>query len=154
VTATSPKPADTRPVSGEPGRAEATFAADGALASLVYDGDCPFCSRYVRYLRLRDAVGKVELVNAREGGPLVEEIARKGYDLDGGMVLKMAGRYYHGSDCIHALALLSSDSDTFNRINAAIFRSPTLSRLLYPALRTGRNIVLKALGRTKIHPSG
>jgi len=140
-------------VSREPGGAETAFADGGAGASLVYDGDCPFCSRYVRYLRLRDAVGAVELVNARDRGPLVDEIARKGYDLDGGMVLKMAGRYYHGNDCIHALALLSSDSDTFNRVNAAIFRSATLSRLLYPVLRSGRNMALKLLGRAKIDAS-
>ena len=42
-------------------------------AWLVYDGDCPFCSRYVQYLRLRQAAGPVRLVNAREGGPLVDD---------------------------------------------------------------------------------
>lgn len=123
---------------------------DGKAAWLIYDGDCPLCSRYVRYVRLRDTVGKVHLINAREGGPLVDEMAAGGLDLNEGMVLKMGGRYYHGADCIHALAMLSSPSNTFNRINAAIFRSPTLSRMLYPVLRVGRIAVLRALGRTKI----
>ena len=124
---------------------------DVKVAWLVYDGDCPFCSRYVRYLRLRDAVGKVLLINAREGGPLVDEMIDASLNLDEGMVLKMGGRYYHGADCIHALAMLSSSCDAFNRVNAAIFRSPTLSRALYPILRAGRNAVLRGLGRTKIH---
>ena len=62
-------------------------------AWLVYDGDCPFCSRYVQYLRLRQAAGPVRLVNAREGGPLVDELQRAGLDLDEGMVLKLGGRY-------------------------------------------------------------
>ena len=119
-------------------------------AWLVYDGQCPFCSRYVCYLRLRETIGKLHLVNAREGGPLVDEMVRAGLDLDEGMVLKMGGRYYHGADCIHALALLSSGSDAFNRINALIFRSPALARVLYPVLRAGRNAVLRGLGRTKI----
>lgn len=135
---------------GGTGLAEQSGAGDSGAASLVYDGDCPFCSRYVRYLRMRETLGVVHLVNAREGGPLVDELAGAGLDLDGGMVLKMGGRYYHGADCIHALAMLSSGSDRFNRINAAIFRSPTLSRLLYPVLRAGRNVVLKGLGRGKI----
>jgi predicted DCC family thiol-disulfide oxidoreductase YuxK len=131
---------------------EFAAADEGKEAWLVYDGDCPFCSRYIRYVRFRDAVGKVHLVNAREGGPLVDEMMGAGLDLDEGMVLKMGGRYYHGADCIHALAMLTSGSDTFNRINAAIFRSPILSRLLYPILRAGRNATLKGLGRTKIRP--
>lgn len=123
---------------------------DEAEAWLVYDGDCPFCSRYVKYMRLRESVGALDLVNARDGGPLVEEIVRAGLDLDEGMVLKLGGRYYHGADCIHALALLSGEADWFNRINAAIFRSPGLSRALYPLLRAGRNTVLRLLGRSRI----
>jgi hypothetical protein len=42
----------------------------------------------------------------------------------------MGGRYYHSADCINPLATLSGGYDTFNRINAAIFRSPVLSRVL------------------------
>ena len=119
-------------------------------AWLVYDGQCPFCSRYVRYVRLRESVKPLHLVDAREGGPVVEEIQRAGFDLNAGMVLKMGGRYYHGPDCIHALAMLSSPSSLFNKINAAIFRSPQLSRWLYPGLRAGRNAALRILGRGQI----
>jgi len=50
------------------------------------------------------------------------------------------------------LALLSTPSSGFNRLNAALFRSPTASRLLYPVLRAGRNAVLRLLGRGKIEP--
>jgi hypothetical protein len=74
----------------------------------------------------------------------------RGLDLDEGMVLKMGGRYYHGADCIHVLATLSTPSSAFNRINARIFSSPTLARTLYPVLRTGRNGVLALLGRSKL----
>ena len=56
-------------------------------AVLVYDGDCPFCSGFARRLRIDDAAGGLELVNAREGGAIVEDVRRRGYDLDGGMVL-------------------------------------------------------------------
>jgi predicted DCC family thiol-disulfide oxidoreductase YuxK len=121
----------------------------GQDAWLIYDGDCPFCSRYVQYVRVRKALN-LRLVNAREGGPWVEEIRRAGLDLDGGMVLKLGDRFYHGADCIHALALLATPSNVFNRLNAAIFRSERLSRLLYPVLRTGRNTVLWLLGRRKL----
>ena len=124
---------------------------DGAV--VVYDGDCPFCSRYVAMVRLRDSVGPVRLLNAREPDPIVAELRRDGYDLDEGMVLKYGGRTYHGADCIMMLAMLSTPVGPFNRINAAIFRSPTASRLLYPLLRTGRRAVLHLLGRTRIADS-
>ena len=75
---------------------------------LLYDGECPFCSRYVVHVRLRAAIGPVMLANAREHPALVEEVRRLGYDVDEGMVLKLNGRYYHGADCIHALALLTT----------------------------------------------
>jgi predicted DCC family thiol-disulfide oxidoreductase YuxK len=121
---------------------------------IVYDGQCPFCSRYVRLVRLRETIGQVQLIDARQGGPQVEEARRAGLDLDDGMVLKLDGRLYHGADCIHMLALLSTPSSRFNRLNAALFRSPTASRILYPVLRTGRNAVLRMLGRSKIDAKG
>jgi predicted DCC family thiol-disulfide oxidoreductase YuxK len=122
-------------------------------AWLVYDGDCPFCSAYVRYVKVRDSVGTLHLVNARNGGAVVQEIRDANLDLNQGMVLKLGNRLYHGADCIHVLACLSSPSTLFNRANAAIFRSRSLSCWLYPVLRAGRNAVLRILGRRKIEKS-
>lgn len=120
-------------------------------AWIIYDGQCPFCSRYVDLVRLRESLGRVELVDARHGGPIVDEVVSAGLDLDDGMVLKMGDRLYHGDECIHMLALLSTPSGAFNRVNGAIFRSRTASRLLYPFLRTGRNATLRLLGRSKMN---
>lgn len=117
---------------------------------IVYDGQCPFCSRYVQLVRLRETLGPVQLIDARKGGPQVDKVRQAGLDLDEGMVLKLNGRLYHGADCINMLALLSTPSSGFNRLNAALFRSRTASRLLYPVLRAGRNAVLRLLGRGKI----
>lgn len=120
---------------------------------LLYDGECPFCSRYVQHVRLREAVGVVSLANAREHGALVDEMRRLGYDVDTGMVLKLNGRYYHGADCIHALALLTTPSGWFNRLNSLAFRSPAVARTVYPVLRAGRNLALKLLRRSRLQPS-
>ena len=43
-------------------------------AWLVYDGECPVCKRYARHLDVGDAIGDLVLVDARDGGALVEEI--------------------------------------------------------------------------------
>jgi predicted DCC family thiol-disulfide oxidoreductase YuxK len=120
-------------------------------AWLVYDGQCPFCSRYARMVRLRQAVGRLRLVDAREGGAVVDEVTRAGLDIDAGMVLKIGDRLYHGADCIHAIALLSTPAGPLNRLNAAMFRSRLVSRLLYPVLRAGRNAVLSLRGTSRIN---
>jgi predicted DCC family thiol-disulfide oxidoreductase YuxK len=119
-------------------------------ASIVYDGDCPFCSRYVKLVRLREALGHVDLVNARDGGPVVDQVRRAGLDLDEGMVLKLGDRFYHGAACINMLAVLSTSSGVFNRATATLFRSPAIARGLYPLLRAGRNVTLALLGRRKM----
>lgn len=121
-----------------------------AEAWLIYDGECPFCSAYVKLLRLREAVGVIHLIDARRGGPLVAEVFATGFDLDDGMALKIGSQIYHGDDCIHALALMSSDAGWFNRFNAMVFASPGRARLLYPLLRVGRNLALRMLGRGKL----
>lgn len=120
------------------------------LAYIIYDGECPFCSRYVRMLRLRNSIGPLRLINARDGDLEVEEILSLGYDLDEGMVFRLGDQIYHGDQCIHMLAMLSSKYGLFNRVNAVIFKSKLLSRILYPALRIGRNSILALLGRKKL----
>jgi predicted DCC family thiol-disulfide oxidoreductase YuxK len=117
---------------------------------LLYDGDCPFCSRYVKLVRIRKATGPLRLINARNGGPELDEVMAERLDLNEGMVLKLAGRLYHGQDCIHALSLLSAPEGLFNRFNIWVFRSKTRARLLYPVLRAGRNLTLRVLGRTRM----
>jgi predicted DCC family thiol-disulfide oxidoreductase YuxK len=118
--------------------------------TIIYDGDCPFCSRYVALLRLRKSLGSVKLVNARDGGTLVDAVRGLDIDLDQGMVLVMNGEVFHGAECLHRLALLTTSSGAFNRLNAWMFRSRAASQLLYPALRAGRNAALALLGRQKI----
>lgn len=117
---------------------------------LVYDRECPVCTAYCKALALRQLDQKMQILNAREDHPVVREIKRLGLDLDEGFVLRIDTTYYHGAEAIHRLALLSTGSGVFNRLNYAIFRSQTLSRLLYPVLRSGRNLILFLLGRKRI----
>jgi predicted DCC family thiol-disulfide oxidoreductase YuxK len=117
---------------------------------IVYDSECPFCTNYVKLLRLREAIGPAELIDARGQHPILGEIVRAGLDLDEGMVVKMGGRLYHGGDCLNVLALLSTRAGFFNRAIAGVFRSATLSWTLYPSLRAGRNAALRLLGRKRI----
>lgn len=121
---------------------------------LVYDKECPACDNYCRLVHIREDIGDFVLVDAREPGPILDEITALGWDIDQGMVLKLEQQLYYGSDAIHMLSLLGTRSGVFNRLNYWLFKSKRLSHLLYPILRTLRNLLLKLLGKTKINNLG
>lgn len=121
---------------------------------LVYDKECPACDNYCRLVRIREDIGDLVLVDAREPGPILDEITALGWDIDQGMVLKLEQQLYYGSDAIHMLSLLGTRSGVFNRLNYWLFKSKRLSHVLYPILRALRNLLLKLLGKTKINNLG
>ena len=117
---------------------------------IVYDGECPFCSAYVKMVRLREAAGPVRLVDARGEDPLVDEMRRRGFDLDQGMGMRIGDDYVHGDAVMQRIAMMSSPSGVLNRLHAWIFRDARRAKLLYPPLRAGRNATLRLLGRKPI----
>ena len=121
-----------------------TTAADDLW--LVYDGECPVCRNYCRHVRLREAVGRLHLVDARQPGPLMEEITRAGLDIDQGMVLKLRGRLYYGDVAMHMITLMSTRAGWFNRLSFLFFGTRVAARIFYPAGKAVRNLLLKVLG--------
>ena len=118
---------------------------------LIYDKDCPACNAYCQLVRIRQSVGELQLINAREDSAIMQEITALGLDIDQGMVLKMANSTYYGSDAIYMLSLLSSRSGVFNRLNYHLFKSRRVAKWLYPLLRGCRNLLLKLLRKRKIN---
>lgn len=118
---------------------------------LIYDKECPVCNNFSQVVRIRETVGKLEIINARDNSEVMDEISAQGLDIDQGLVLKMDGQLYYGSDAIHVLALISSRSGIFNSVNYWMFKSKTLSKILYPGLRFSRNLLLKILGKSKVN---
>jgi hypothetical protein len=118
---------------------------------IIYDGECIFCKKYVSYYQLKKTVGLLQIVNAREVPLLIKELNIMGIDIDKGMVFIHKDSIYHGSEAIHMLALLSTKSDIFNKINSKIFSCKLLSQLLYPLLKLGRTITLIILNKSTIH---
>ena len=118
---------------------------------IVYDGDCPFCTQYVRMTHLKQAVGKVELIDARSDHALVNEIKARGVDLNDGMLARYGGKDYFGSDCMNLLALLSNRENVMDRAISWVFAKEPIARSLYPVLKTGRNLTLRLMGRSRIN---
>ena len=122
-----------------------TAAGDGA-SLIVYDGDCIFCQNYVRFFRLREAVGPVELVDARSGDPRVARYQRD-YDLNEGMLFVHQGQVHYGDEAVHMLALLSSSSNLFAWANRHLFSHRWIARAAYPLLKLGRRATLNLRGK-------
>jgi len=118
--------------------------------TIYYDGDCPFCGRYVRLLRLRRAAGPVRLVNLHEHVDIRSDLEGERFDLDRGMIVETAARRLGGADAVNALALLSTTSNLFNRANRLLLSSRLVAAAIYPVLRSGRWLTLFLLGRKRI----
>ena len=121
--------------------------------SIIYDGHCPFCSRYVKWVRLKEAVENVSLVNAREHKDLYKDCLDAGYDLDIGMLALYKGTIYHGTEAVHFLALMTSPVSVFNKLNRLIFSNRIMSKILYPLLRLGRNTAIFLKGKSQFSKS-
>ena len=114
--------------------------------TIYYDGECPLCARYSTMLRL-ERHQDVSLVDLRQVPEVRQQLLEMGFDLDQGMVVDQDGLRFGGADAVHALALLSSGSDAFNRLNRAVLGNALAARLLYPLLRAGRWLLLLLLGK-------
>lgn len=145
-----PAPTTSNPIDEAP--AERTQAPAPAGNYMLYDGECPFCSRFVRLTRLRAAIGKVELIDARSRPDLVQYWTERGFDIDEGMLVHINGRTHWGADAVNMLALMSTPVDAFNKLNAMLFQSKPVAAFMYPAMRFGRNLTLRLLGRKKLAP--
>lgn len=118
---------------------------------LLYDGQCPVCSRYCQLFQ-KDA-DALELVDARGRPPVLEEVELRGLDVDEGLILKVGDKYFAGAEAINVLAEFSDRKSWSGRLNRWIFGSRRRAELLYPLLRSGRGALLKILGRPKIKDS-
>ena len=117
---------------------------------VIYDGDCPFCSNYVRLAALRKAIGSVELVNARSGDPRVRDVQKRVFDLNEGMIAVHGGKTYYGADAVVLLSTLSENRGLFAKLLSRIFSDPGRAHKLYPYLKMGRRLALWLLGRSQI----
>jgi predicted DCC family thiol-disulfide oxidoreductase YuxK len=123
-------------------------------ATIFYDGQCPFCTNYVKLLHLRQMIAELTLIDARGGSALVKEMQDRGVNLDEGMVLILDGKVFHGADCLNQIVIQGLSKGPFAAVNARLFGSRRVARFFYPILKMGRRIILRLLGRGSIQAVG
>src|SRR5690606_28453457 len=65
--------------------------------TVIYDGECPFCQRFVAWQKLRDNYA-IELINARQCDNI--QALAQGRDLNEGMLVIYNGHHHFGADAI------------------------------------------------------
>lgn len=117
--------------------------------TIIYDGECPFCSAFVRMVRLQQRVGSVALIDARSGNPLVTKAQENGCDLNRGMVVIWQTRLFHGAEAMHLLTVLT-EGGVAGALQRLLFGTPARAARVYPLLAAGRRALLFVLGRRPI----
>ena len=125
--------------------------SDADRIEVVYDKECPICDFYCQRIDVRESVGELVRVDARDDSEIMNEITSLGLDIDEGMVVRVGGELYYGADAIHELANLSSKKGFVNNAARLSFGSRRLARLLYPLFKSLRNLLLKMLGKSRIN---
>lgn len=118
---------------------------------IVYDKQCPACSAYCELAKAYAPPGDIELIDARAESDLMAEITRRGMDIDEGMVVAIDGQLHYGAAGIHRLATAASTGHLFNRFSRLLFKSKFMADLLYPWLKSVRNVLLKLKGVRRIN---
>ena len=119
--------------------------------TLLYDGECPFCNQYGKYIAVRSK-RDIELLDARLHSEMVGKLRGDGYDIDKGMILLIDGRTYHGGQAVVVLGALSYDMFWYDKLVRALVKLPGFTRVIYPIIKFIRQVTLTVLGRnTKIN---
>lgn len=117
---------------------------------LIYDHECPVCRTYCCALVPNEGVD-LTLTDARKGGVLMKEVTARGLDIDQGMVLKIGGQIYYGSEAMHQISVRAHNKGVFAWVNRHVFATARRSNIFYPAGKAVRNALLRILGIEDIH---
>jgi predicted DCC family thiol-disulfide oxidoreductase YuxK len=117
---------------------------------LLYDGECPACSSYVAFSRLRRLHPSLKVLDAREEPALVEELRGRGYEINEGMVMQLDGEIFFGAEATRQIARHARDGGVLRRVMLHAIGDAPWSRALYPLLNRCRRLLLILLGRRLI----
>lgn len=121
--------------------------------AILYDGECPVCANYVSFLRFKEELGEVALIDCRADEHFVVEACELGYDLNDGMILILQGQLFYGDKAVQKIAHSSAPKGMLNRLQSYLLRTDFAAKSLYPLMVIGRKALLKLLGRSVIQPN-
>ena len=124
------------------------FLVGKGKLTIIYDGECPFCTNYSQMSKLQSIVPEVLLLDARSNDPITYE-AKKKYNLNDGMLALYDGKEHFGSDAIVLINSLTHCTN-FNKLWLWWFKSPGRAKITYPVMKFIRNLTLIIRSKSKI----
>jgi predicted DCC family thiol-disulfide oxidoreductase YuxK len=119
------------------------------VCTVLYDGECPACARYIAASGLRER-SDVKLLDARHEPELVAQYAAKGVSIDDTMVVSVNGTPHYRADATRAIAELARPKTVSARFFLWFVGRAPWAKPLYPVLSFLRRMLLRALGRPLI----
>lgn len=117
---------------------------------IIYDGQCILCSNYVAMMRLKKNIENIKLIDARVEKEYVSEMTKKGLDVNEGMLVVYGDKLFYGSEAVHILSILSSNSHIILNFVNFFFSSKVFASIIYPFCKFGRSVILKISGKKMI----
>lgn len=107
---------------------------------IYYDKDCPFCKNYAQLIKLRKS-NDITIVNARDNILDIKEFAKKGFDINNGVIVVADTLIFQGSEAIIFLQKVT-DGKLF------LYDNILFKKVLYPIIKFIRRVLLIILGKT------
>lgn len=112
---------------------------------VLYDDQCPVCRGYCTKVELKGDK-KLDLIDARKGGKLLDEATSLGLDIDEGMIVKVDGKLHYGSEAMRELVKLKKAG----LLERFFFGGKRRAAVSYAVSKGARNVLLKILRIPKI----
>lgn len=118
---------------------------------VLYDGECPVCSRFVSWSRLREIRPDIALLDARMAPELVKQLRQQGIETNDTMVIRLGALTLVGSDAFAMITQIAEPNPGLVGWIVKRLASSSLSGPAYPLLVAGRKALLVLLRREQIH---
>lgn len=129
-----------------------SIEVDANTLYLIYDDECPLCRHSAKAVRIKQAVGNLELLNARESHPLIDAAHDNGLDPDVGIIVYYHNQFYFAEHAISLLAQLSEPKSRFNLFFTNLLKKLWIAKCLYPIVKGIRRFFLYLKGVHGIKP--
>ena len=119
---------------------------------IVYDGECPFCSDFVKISNLWKKFPNLRLCSAREGThPSVKLVIDKGYDLDDGMAVVLDDAILYSIEAARFISKHSQPNTLRMWGYRGLLMSPKFGALIYGFLVHLRRLYFRLRGKKLIN---
>ena len=115
--------------------------------TFIYDGECPFCNHFAELLELKSKITNLSIKDGRKNPELINDLLKKGYDLDKGAILLKNKEIFHGANAINTICkLIKQPSSKLLEILSITFKSGKRTKFIFPFLVIARRFTLISKG--------